>query len=185
MPISSVEGVLRGLKRKNCPFLITIDLFLNNSNIFLTNKNQAHDFPSHFVKKTGYYSPTINSLMREVAGRGGISTKSVLGSQKTIETIFSHAKYFFSIFFPNIKIIYSAWYWPKSLQFGKSAQFGRKLDIHVYMSGNELEWKFIVCPNLEERVLKGSKMQKLYDISKNQPPMSITRGGWYKVSPFF
>ena len=68
----------------------------------------------------------------EEEGRGE-STKSILGSQKTIKTIFSSVRYLFLFLFflsPNIEIIYSAWYWPKSLQFGQSAQFGDGSDIY-------------------------------------------------------
>ena len=64
----------------------------------------------------------------------GISTKSTLGSKKTIKTVFSHVRdfFFFLFFSANIKFIYSAWYRTKSVQFGRSAQFGGGLDIYEW-----------------------------------------------------
>ena len=91
----------------------------------------------------------------------GISTKYILGSQKIIKTIFSHVRYLFLfiylfIFFPNIKIIYSAWYWPKSVLFGQSTQFGGGLNIYLYEWGSF--WvKIHSCPNLEEGMLRDQK----------------------------
>ena len=68
--------------------------------------------------------------------KGWISTKLVLGSWKTIKNIFSHVKYsclLCNLFFlPNAKIIYSARYWLKTLQFGQSAQFASRLDIYEW-----------------------------------------------------
>ena len=70
------------------------------------------------------------------------------------------------------------------VQLGQSAQFGGRLDIY------EWEWtgvKIQLYSNLEEGVLKDQKPkicfflsqstenQKLYNISKNQPPKSIRR----------
>ena len=75
-------------------------------------------YKSHCQRKLGYYSLSTKRWMTEER----VSTKSILVSQKTIKKIFSLVKYLF--FLSNIKIIYSAWYWPKSLQFGQSAQFG-------------------------------------------------------------
>ena len=124
---------------------------------------------------------------------GGISTKSVLGPQKTITRIFSHVRYLFSIFPSNIRITYSAWYWPKLLQFGQSAQFGDELDI--------CEWgwtwvKIQLFLNLGKAVLRGQKRKirpysnqsienkKLCNTSKNQPPKSIRRRDM-RIYPLF
>ena len=56
----------------------------------------------------------------------------------------------------NIKINYSAWYWPKSFQFGQSAQFGSGLDVY------EWGWTWVKiqsCSILEEGVLRGQKLK--------------------------
>ena len=75
-------------------------------------------FSAWFSKRTRLLQSIDQWRMR----RGEISTKSVLGSQKTKE----------KIFLPNIKFIYSAWYGAKSIQFGQSAQFGDGLDIYEW-----------------------------------------------------
>ena len=94
---------------------------------------------------------------------------------------------------PQTKMIHSVRYWPKSLKFSQSAQFGGGLDI------NEWGWTWVkiqLCPNLREGMLRGRKRkirpfltqlienQKLYNISKNQPPKSIRRGDM-EISPLF
>ena len=62
--------------------------------------------------------------------------------------------YLFYFFSQNIKFIYSAWYWPKSVQFGQPAQFGDGLDIYEW---GWVEIKIQLCPNLGEGVLRGKK----------------------------
>ena len=86
--------------------------------------------------------------------------------------------YFFKFFLPNIKMIHSASYWPKSLQFGQSTHFGGGLNI--YERGLTLV-KIQLRLNLGKGVLTGQKRkiypflsqlienQKLYNVSKNQP----------------
>ena len=103
--------------------------------------------------------------------------------------------YFISTHHPplNIKIIYSTWYRPKSLQFGQSAQFGGGLGIY------EWGWTWVkiqFCPNFGEGVLRAQKRkifpfsnqlienQKLYNISKNQLPMSVWMGDM-RISSLF
>ena len=57
-------------------------------------------------------------------------------------------------FSPNIKFIYSAWYRPKSFQFGQSAHFGGGLDIY------EWGWTWVkiqLCLNLGEGMLRSQK----------------------------
>ena len=92
--------------------------------------------------------------------------------------------YFYSIFSPNIKFIYTAWYGPKSVQSCQSTQFSGGLDIY------EWGWtgvKIQLCSNLGEGMLRGQKRkicpflsqstenQKLYNISKNQPIKSVRK----------
>ena len=91
----------------------------------------------------------------------------------------------FNFFFPNTKIIYSAPYRPKSLQFGQLVQLGGGLDIY------EWGWtrtKIQLCLNLGEGVQRDQKQknypfssewienQKLYNIFKNQLPKSMRWG---------
>ena len=94
--------------------------------------------------------------------------------------------YLYFIFLPNIKFIYSSWYRPKSAQFGQLAQFHGGLNI------NECGWtgvKIQLFPSLGEGVpLRDQKQkicpflsqlienQKLYKISKNQPPKFRAKG---------
>ena len=118
-------------------------------------------------------------------GGGGYHQNSFWDLQMTKKTIFSRVRYLFLFFHPNIKFIYSTWYWPKSVQFGQSAQFSSGLDLYEWGRAGV---KIHLCPNLEEGVLKGQKQkiylffnqsiknQKLYNISENKPPKSITRG---------
>ena len=90
------------------------------------------------------------------------------------------------MFSPKTKIIYSAQYRPKLLQFSQPAQFGGEFNIYKYMWG----WcrtKIQLCPNLGERLPKGQKCKnclylsqsienvKLYYMFKNRPPRSIRR----------
>ena len=88
--------------------------------------------------------------------RGGDINKFRLGVPEKQKDNFIHVRYLFIFYFfpPNIKFIYFVWYWPKWIQFGQSAQFGRGLDIY--------EWKWIgvkiqLCPKLGEEVLRGQK----------------------------
>ena len=128
--------------------------------------------------------------------RGSISTKSVLGSQKTIKTIFGHVRYlifFLIIFLPSTKINYTARYKPKSLQFGQLDQFGGRFGI--YECGR-LWVKIQLCSNLREEVLRGQKRKNCsflsqsienpqsYNMSKNQPSRSIRMGDMKSSSLF-
>ena len=101
-----------------------------------------------------------------------------LGRFLTLSDIYFYCYYVFLNFFPNIKIIYSACYWPKSLLFSQSVQFDGGLHVPIWT------WvKTQSCPILDEGVLRGKKRkictflcqsienQKLYNISKNQLQM--------------
>ena len=119
--------------------------------------------------------------------RGGISTKSVLGARRPKKQFSTISDIYLLIFFPNIKFIYSAWYWQKSLQCGQSAQFDGGLDVHIWVRMKLVQNS--VMPQLGGGggVLRSQKRkiypflsqlmrnQKLYNISKNQPPKSIGR----------
>ena len=73
-------------------------------------------------------------LPQSINQRRGISTKSVLGSKKTIKTIFSRARYLHFIFyFIFSRTLKSLW-----------AQFSSRID--VYISGDELRSKFSQAP---------------------------------------
>ena len=77
-----------------------------------------------------------------MADEKGALTKSVLGSQKTKKTILAISDFYFYFFPPKIKFIYSAWYWPKSVQFvwlSSAADW-------MYMSRDELRSKFTYAP---------------------------------------
>ena len=114
-----------------------------------------HDFLGNIVKKIRLLQSIDQRRMKEE-----ISTKSVLGFQKTVKTIFSRGRYsififsFFCFLFSNISIIYYAWYWTKLLQFGQSAQYGGGLNIYKW------EWTWVkiqLCANLGKGVLRSQK----------------------------
>ena len=69
---------------------------------------------------------------------------------------------FIFYFFQNIKIIFSACYQPKSLQWGQSAHFGSE-----YINKWGWTWvKIHLCPNLEDGVLRDPKRK--YRLFLNQ-----------------
>ena len=119
----------------------------------------------------------LQSIDQWLLRREGVSTKSILGYQKTIKTIFSRVRYLFLLFiyyfFPQII---------NSCTLLSTDQNRFSLKVNFIMSVDELGSKFSFSPIWRKGCWEGQKRkiclflsqsienQMLYNISINQPP---------------